>query len=83
MGSDDTLSHYRHREAEWAAECALDGVRIQIEDFSPCDAPALIDGVWDFVIFSCEEAEIEPPAKADATSILTLMIADLISESEG
>jgi len=78
MGLDDGIKSYIGREAEWAAECAFEGMDYANNRdgtiFKPSDAPRLIDEVWHFVTETCDIEEVSPPSKADAVKELILLI---------
>ena len=74
---DDTVVSYLGREAEWAALCALDGFETGFMNLpDPSEAPAMIEGVWEFVVASCEEAGQTPPEANEAAKKLVTMILE-------
>ena len=74
---DDTIVSYLGREAEWAALCALDGLETGIINLpDPSEAPSMIEGVWEFVVTSCEEAGQAPPDANEAAKKLVAMIQE-------
>ena len=80
MGTDDTINHYRGREAEWAALCAFDDVQANGEVYRADAAPSLIEAVWEFVVETCNEEHVEPPSKNEAITILQVLIAEYYKE---
>lgn len=76
MGSDDTIDHFKGREAKWAALCAFDGMQYSGEIYHIDQASEFIDEVWEFVTQTCEEEGIEPPEKSSAISELQVLIVE-------
>ena len=75
MGIDDTIDRFKGREAEWAALCAFDGIKMSDEQFLPEHAPELIEALWDFVTETCEEEGVVVPTRAVAISELKKLIS--------
>ena len=78
MGLDDGVKHYKGKEAEWAALCAMDGLTYLSENegatFKVSEAERILEEVWDFVTDSCEIEGASTPNKKDALIHLKQMI---------
>ena len=69
--NDDTVEHYRGREAEWAALCAFDAVACGLKpSVTEGDADHLVSSAWDFIVESCREADAPIP---DRSAVLQLV----------
>ena len=72
----DTVEYYKGREVDWAAACALDGVECGGDSLDAADVGDLVDGVWEFVEQSCEEAGQPVPDRADVIAIVLQWLRD-------
>ena len=78
MGLDDGVRSYKGRLAEFAAECAMEGMRYAHEEdgtkYSTNDAEGEIDAVWEFVRETCRDEGYPVPIKEDAIKQLKKLI---------
>jgi len=79
MGVDDGVTHYKGKEAEWAALCAMEGLIYLSENeetkYKVSEAEGILEEVWEFVTDTCEIEGANTPNKQDALQHLKQMIS--------
>nr|WP_321251721.1 hypothetical protein [uncultured Ruegeria sp.] len=77
---NDNILVFKNDLERWAALCAMDGIRYVGKPVDPEAAEQLLDGVWEFVTETCDEAGFEHPDRDKAIGILRDLVIEFSEE---